>query len=233
MHPELPKLVALQKRLFQQYTTHKAEETRLRAVAETPAPAPFDENAATKEVAAAMADDVLNGTTTTQGLKGRIKADREKASSASAKHTDMVGNAKRDATRNEADAAALMIQIREVDMMIRREIDQQARRDIEPLAHRIDAALTELHDALIEYQATQGAIGADIPNAYKATLGHVTSGNLEVNTGSYQPSVLAAQSNRVHIPVADMMAAATRRRTEYIARITGGDWPMINVWSQL
>jgi hypothetical protein len=230
----LQKLCAYQKTMVDQHTALLAAAADARTAMKTPAPEPFDEDAAVKRVAAALAADAINGTSKAPLLKAEVRAEREAIAAAIGAHQAAMVEARKTADRCEADAAALYLQIVEMDKMIRAEVADTAK----ALHGDNDPEIYSLIDALVEATTRRAALASlrstRSSNIFGAELPDIHADGMRIFIGSELKSGYRSGNhpNTFEIHRDEQRTSAERSRRKILAEMTGGTWPFVNIWSK-
>jgi len=221
-HPAA-KLAKLQKEFIDKRDGLLANAAAARIkVADTSAPPPFNEDAAIKRVAKALANDAIHGTETAEIEKGKINAERAAAGQAIIDHNTTMAELRKVATRLEADAAALLPQIKEIDSMIRSEVSSHALQRLERLPLFIVGKINEIADLIAEYHAISSASNCIMKDSYGLQFSGVFTKGFDVPLPFPHPksgSVSVGFSNH------ELSRTASEKRDALFASLTGGIWP--------
>jgi hypothetical protein len=230
----LQKLCAYQKTMVDQHVALLAAAADARTAMKTPAPEPFDEDAAVKRVAAALAADAINGTSKAPLLKAEVRAEREAIAAAIGAHQAAMVEARKTADRCEADAAALYLQIVEMDKMIRAEVADTAKALHEVNDPEIYDLIDKLTEATTRRAALSGLLNTKASNIFGAELPDIHAEGLRVFIGgSVKPGYASGNHpGTFELDRSKQRGMAEHTRRKILAEMTGGTWPFVNIWSK-
>jgi hypothetical protein len=122
------------------------------AVLDAPIPESFDEQAAVRRAAVALAHDAATGETTLAAVKAAINAERQAVERSRAADTQARAEAQKVLARAGADVLELAAQLAETDKLVRLEVQRLAR-DLPDPRQAFVAHLVGLVDALARQSA--------------------------------------------------------------------------------
>lgn len=145
----IPKLTARRSELKAQIAATQAE---LSSLAE---PVPFDEHAATIELARASTRDALEGTETHAAIRKRHERERASTAKACAECATRVGELRKTLAAATAEDESLALQLEEARAMLADEIAASARAAVPDLAREHHALVVALVESCLTIRAVQ------------------------------------------------------------------------------
>jgi hypothetical protein len=214
------------KTLADNLTAKRAELTAdlaaARATLEAPPPEPFDEEAARRRGAVALAQDAADGGERLAAVKAEINAERDAVNRAIAADTKARDEARKTAAKREADLVEIDAQLLEVDRLLRAEVAKAGRRLLEEVEAEYRAAIAAVVDAAARRTAALALANDDAPYESARSVGRfaLSLPTLGIEIDIPGASTFGNSELRVDREAAGRLAS--QAHAEMRARILGG-----------
>ena len=168
------KLTTLSETLAAKRSELAAELDEARAVLEVEPTPPFDEEAARRRGAVALAQDAADGGSRLAEVKAAINAERQAIERAQAAEIKAQDAARKTVAKREADVAEIDTQLQELDRLIRSEIAKAGRELLAQSEADYRAAIESLVDAASRRTAALALANDDAPFESARSVGRFT-----------------------------------------------------------
>lgn len=211
--------------------TAEREQRAAEAVLAEAPPAGFDHAAAGQMIAEANVQDLLQGSSTVDGVRQRLDGERAAAEAASAAHAKRQADARGQVERAGPMIAALRAQALELDRAVRRELARLGREKEAEAAQALADAVAEYSRALIEFRAVAWLQAVEAIGERGKQFVSLDEPNLEMTAPNEIHDGLPAgweptgTRNLIRRDRYDLAAAVGERRRAFMEGATGGVYP--------
>lgn len=218
----ITKLKTLAENLTAKRTEMAADLEAARATLGAPVPEPFDEEAARRRGAVALAQDAADGGERLATVKAEINAEREAVNRAIAADTKARDEARKTAAKREADLVEIDAQLLEVDRLLRTEVARTGRTLLAEVEDAYRSAIVAVVDAAARRAAAQALAndnsGHESSRAPRSFAMSLPTLGLSINV----PGATMFGNNELRVDREAAGRLAYKAHAEMRARILGG-----------